>query len=180
MAAGTLAVVGTVERGPRAPAEGTGGETRRTEVVSVHGLDFERLATDRQRGCDPPHAVGEIEAFLSEYGCEDLRRSSLRTTVDGSPVAVSVAAVSFADDADTTAFRDLAETPGTGTFADPAAEGDRWPGDTPDFADAAFRTALRDHTVMLVLADTPDDASTANGQAAVRAAEAALAVPLEG
>ncbi|MFF5988941.1 hypothetical protein [Prauserella flavalba] len=148
-----------------------------TAVTTAGGVEF----TERAAGADDdcaPHATGDLQVALEESGCTGVRRASFDTTVDGTTVAVSVAALAFADEASAQEFLQLADTPGSGTIIDFATETRRWPGDVPAFANAAYAGALDGSTVRLVLTCLLDGASRPDDPRLTDTAKAALKLPL--
>ncbi|MEU6642246.1 hypothetical protein ABZ863_06815 [Saccharomonospora sp. NPDC046836] len=146
-------------------------------VVRAGGIEFTEQATGSTVDC-AQHAVGDLQVRLDDGGCAALRRGSFVTTVDGRPVAVSVAALTFADEAQAAAFQELADTPGTGVITDVATDTGRWPDASPSFADAAYTSSLDGITVRLVLACPLAGPSPVDDPALTEVAEAAQAIPL--
>ncbi|TKG71426.1 sensor domain-containing protein [Prauserella endophytica] len=146
-------------------------------VTTAGGVEF----TERAAGADDdcaPHATGDLQVALEESGCTGVRRASFDTTVDGATVAVSVAALAFPDEASAQEFLRLADTPGSGTITDLATETERWPGDVPAFANAAYAGALDGSTVRFVLTCLLDGASRPDDPRLTDTAKAALKLPL--
>lgn len=148
-------------------------------VVSAAGIEFTQHAGDSDDEC-ARHALGELQVFLDTSGCTQVWRGSYQARVAGKPVAVSVAALTFPDGEEATAFHTLADTPGSGVLIDVAAERERWPGEPPSFENAAYASESRGRTVLLVLACARTGQSTPDDPALVQAAEAALQLPREG
>ncbi|NIJ13539.1 hypothetical protein FHU38_003883 [Saccharomonospora amisosensis] len=148
-------------------------------VVTAAGVEF----TEHARGDDAEcarHALGELQVFLDTSGCSRVWRGSYQARVAGKAVAVSVAALTFSDEPEATAFHTLADTPGSGVLIDLAAERAGWPGEPPSFANAAYASERQGSTVLLVLACPRTGASTPDDPALVTAAEAALRLPGRG
>lgn len=154
-------------------------DARATPVVSVEGIAFAEHASGSDSEC-ARHALGELQVFLDTSGCTRVWRGSYQARVAGKPVAVSVAALTFAGDTEATAFHTLAETPGSGVLIDLAAERGRWPGQPPSFENSAYASRLRGRTVLLVLACSRTGQSTPDDPALVEAAQAALRLPRQG
>lgn len=146
-------------------------------MVTTGGVRFTERATDAATDC-AAHATGDVQARLAEGGCEGLRRGSYEATLNGTRVAVSVAALTFADERQAAGFRELADTPGTGTVTDLATEAGRWPEPAPSFAGAAYLSSVSGVTVRIVLACRRDGQSRPDDEVLADAARAALGIPL--
>lgn len=136
------------------------------------GLEFTQRAAQITEKC-AAHAVGDLKVTLADGGCTELRRGSFATTVRGTDVVVSVAALTFTDRQAAQRFLEVADTPGTGTIRDLATASQRWARPMPDWSGAAYVSDLEGATVRLVLASPRDRASTDEPEVA-DAAEAAL------
>lgn len=160
---------------PASPSQHSVGEEA---TVTVNGVAFTRIAHDRSTLCQPHHAVGDVQAYLTEHGCAELRRGSFTTVLDGRVVAVSLGSVTFTDDTVAAEFHTLAEEPGTGALTDTATQAGRWREPAPKFADAAYLTRREDTTVRLVLADPVEGETEPGDDLPLRVAQAALELPL--
>ncbi|WP_199430250.1 hypothetical protein [Qaidamihabitans albus] len=151
---------------------------RRTPpVVPAGGTDFTQRATAVQQEC-AAHAEGDLQASLRRTGCVHLRRGSYETEVDGRQIAVSVAAVTFADEQQAQEFLALADTPGSGTITDVATETASWPRPVPAFTDAAYASAVNGSAVHLALSCPVEGPSNPDDTELGKAARAALEIPL--
>lgn len=139
------------------------------QVVNNIPLIERAVATDTRCAA---HAVGDLQASLQRTACVNMRRGSFEATVDGKPVAVSVAAVTFADSATASAFKEAADTPGGGSMIDLAAETGKWQRNPKFDGTAAYVSSATGTEVRLVLAAWFDQASTADDPALLRAAKA--------
>ncbi|PRX48456.1 hypothetical protein B0I33_104272 [Prauserella shujinwangii] len=156
-----------------------GGEPgdRPPTVVPAGGLDFTERATASDSRC-APHATGDLQVALREHGCVRLHRGSYDTTVDGTLIAVSFAAITFADDATAAEFLAVAETPGSGTVEDLATRTGDWPDPAPTFANAAFAAAADGPTVRLTLSGPLRGAAEPGDAGLAKVARAALELPV--
>ncbi|TNC22382.1 hypothetical protein [Amycolatopsis alkalitolerans] len=137
----------------------------------VDGIAFIQRAGASDNQC-AAHAVGDLQASLQKTPCLTMRRASFEATVDGRPVAVSVAVITFRDSAAASAFKKDADTPGGGSISDLAGETGKWPS-TPHFdGTAAYVSSVRGTEVRLALAAWFDQASTADDPALLQAARA--------
>lgn len=151
----------------------SGGDTDGGPVrTSAGGLEFTQRAAQLTEEC-ADHAVGDLSVALADGGCTELRRGSFTTTVRGTDVAVSVAALTFTDRQAAQRFLEVADTPGTGTIRDLATTSGRWAPPPPDWSGAAYVSDLEGSTVRLVLA-SPRDRAPAESPEVTEAAEAAL------
>jgi hypothetical protein len=146
--------------------------------VTAGGVTFTPVAHEHSATCEPRHAVGDVQVYLTQHGCADLRRGSFTSGSDGRAVAVSVGAVTFADDTVAAEFHTLAELPGTGTLTDIATQTGQWPTPVPEFADAAYLTRREGTTVRLVLVDPLAEETEPGDDLPLRVARAALELPL--
>ncbi|GAA1203452.1 hypothetical protein [Prauserella alba] len=151
-----------------------GGDSEEAGPVRMEagGLEFTQRAAQLTEEC-ADHAVGDLSVALADGGCTELRRGSFGTTVRGTDVAVSVAALTFTDEQAAQRFLEVADTPGTGTIRDLATTSGRWAPPAPDWSGAAYVSDLEGSTVRLVLASPRDRASQDSPEVA-DAAEAAL------
>lgn len=124
------------------------------------------------------HGFGDVQASLGRTSCSEVRRGSFDATVDGKKAAVSVAVVSFPDTRTADEFRKVADNPGGGGIIDVATEQSKWDGAVPRFEGAAYASALDGKSVRLVQAVWAAGTSTPEDPALVRAAKAALTVPI--
>ncbi|GAB3567411.1 hypothetical protein GCM10027445_15660 [Amycolatopsis endophytica] len=141
---------------------------------AVAGVQFTKRASGSERTC-AARAYGDLQAQLQVTGCAGMERGSFEATVDGRPVAVSVAVLTFASDEQATAFKQLADTPGSGGISDLATETHQWPRE-PDVDGAAYQSAISGAAVRLVLAAHLDGPSAPDDPTLLRAAGAALGV----
>ncbi|WP_431929091.1 hypothetical protein [Amycolatopsis tucumanensis] len=141
---------------------------------AVAGIEFTKRASGTERTC-AARAYGDLQARLQASGCAGMERGSFEATVDGRAVAVSVAVLTFGSDEQAAAFKQLADTPGSGGIADLATETHQWPRE-PDTAGAAYQSAISGPAVRLVLAAYVDGKSAPDDPALLRAAGAALGV----
>ncbi|AIJ25283.1 hypothetical protein [Amycolatopsis methanolica] len=141
---------------------------------AVAGIEFTKRASGTERTC-AARAYGDLQARLQASGCAGMERGSFEATVDGRAVAVSVAVLTFGSDEQAAAFKQLADTPGSGGIADLATETHQWPRE-PDTAGAAYQSTISGPAVRLVLAAYVDGQSSPDDPALLRAAGAALGV----
>ncbi|GLY66092.1 hypothetical protein [Amycolatopsis taiwanensis] len=166
----TAIVLATTRSGDSAqPAPSTAPRAQ-----TVQGFQFLERASGTQQSC-AEHAYGDLQASLQRAACTMMRRGSFETTVDGKPVAVSIAVVYFGDETAATAFKAVADTPGGGGVTDVATEAGKW-SRTPQFAGAAYASAITGTAVRLVLTSWFDSASSASDPNLVEVAHLALSV----
>ncbi|HET6503602.1 MAG TPA: hypothetical protein VFG87_22865 [Amycolatopsis sp.] len=142
----------------------------------VQGLQFLPHAMASDQAC-AQHAYGDVQASLQQAPCATMRRASFETSVDGRPVAVSIAVVYFGDETTATAFQNTADTPGGGGMNDLASETGKWPRPV-SFAGAAYASALTGTAVRLVQAVWFDGTSSPSDPALAQVAHSALNVQL--
>lgn len=147
-------------------------------VVPAGGLQFTERAAGSHSDC-AKYASGDLQVALSGGGCVELRRGSYETTMAGRRIAVSVAWLTFADEAAATGFHDLARTPGSGAITDIATQTRRWPEPAPRFANAAYVTSAEGATVRLVQAAALHGPSTPDDRNLIAAAQAAIDLELK-
>ncbi|WP_236788904.1 hypothetical protein [Amycolatopsis sp. GM8] len=145
------------------------------QVVDGISLIQRAAATDSKCAA---HAVGDLQASLQKTPCVTMQRASFEGTVNGKPVAVSVAIVTFRDPETASAFKKTADTPGGGGVTDLAGETGKWPR-TPHFdGTAAYVGVVSGTEVRLALAAWFDQPSTADDPALLRAAQAGVAAKI--
>ncbi|HTI23898.1 MAG TPA: hypothetical protein VL652_23070 [Kutzneria sp.] len=137
---GALAVgsiVAALTSGGTAPAapQASGGYTR------VDGVD------DGSRCAD--HAYGDVQVWLGQNQCVDLRRWNYRAENAGTPAGVAIAEIRFAAAEPAAQFQTLAQQPGAGGITELLKERP-WPGGPTTFDRAAFTSNRSGGTVRLV------------------------------
>ncbi|MDX3194383.1 hypothetical protein PV458_38820, partial [Streptomyces sp. MN03-5084-2B] len=144
----------------------------------VRGLQFALRAAGGDQRC-ASHAFGDAQASLQQTSCSGVNRASYAATVDGRSGAVTVGVVDFPDAAQAAAFKAVADTPGGGGVLDLATETGQWGATpTPRFENAAYASKLDGSSVRLVQAVWAPGPSTPDDPGLVRAAEAALDLPV--
>lgn len=119
---------------PAAPQASSG-------YIRVDGVD------DGSRCAD--HAYGDVQAWLGQNQCVDLRRWNYRAENAGNPAGVAVAEIRFATAEPAVQFQTLAEQPGAGGITELLKERP-WPGGPTSFDRAAFTSNRTGGTVRLV------------------------------
>jgi hypothetical protein len=119
---------------PAAPQASSG-------YIRVDGVD------DGSRCAD--HAYGDVQAWLGQNPCVDLRRWNYRAENAGNPAGVAVAEIRFATAEPAAQFQTLAEQPGAGGITELLKERP-WPGGPTSFDRAAFTSNRTGGTVRLV------------------------------
>jgi hypothetical protein len=119
---------------PAAPQASSG-------YIRVDGVD------DGARCAD--HAYGDVQAWLGQNQCVDLRRWNYRAENAGNPAGVAVAEIRFATAEPAVQFQTLAEQPGAGGITELLKERP-WPGGPTSFDRAAFTSNRTGGTVRLV------------------------------
>ena len=106
----------------------SGGDEPQTAQASatpasqaVQGYQFLPRAAASDQQC-AAHAFGDVQASLQQTACTTMRRGSYETSVNGRPVAVSIAVVYFNDESAAGAFKKAADTAGGGGVTDLATE----------------------------------------------------------
>ncbi|SFB59239.1 hypothetical protein SAMN05216266_12357 [Amycolatopsis marina] len=146
-------------------------------VQTIDGLPLTTVAVATAGRC-APHATGELQRALRTEDCTGLTRGSFTTTAGGRRVAVSVAELTFTEQARAEEIKQLSDTPGNGAMTDLATETGRWSAPEPGFAGAAYTSDAGAAEVRVVQAGWVDGAADPLDPALVRAAEAGLAVSL--
>ena len=96
------------------------------------------------------HAYGDVQVWLSQHPCVDLRRWSYSAHSGGQPAGVSVAELTFTGPDPATQFQQIAEQPGAGGVNELLREGRHWAGGPASFDRAAFSSSRSGGTVRLV------------------------------
>jgi len=172
VAAVVIAVGGSGDEPGAAPPSSAAPPAPARQAVA--GVAFTERASGTARTC-AASAYGDLQAQLQVGGCAGMERGSFEASVDGRPVAVSVAVLTFAGDEQAAAFKELADTPGSGGITDLATETHQWPRE-PDVDGAVYRSAISGPAVRLVLAAHLDGRSSPDDPVLIRAAGAALGV----
>jgi hypothetical protein len=163
---------GKAARPATTPAPPVASTSKRAE-----GIQFTATAAGTDQRC-ASHGFGDVQASLQRTSCNAVRRGSFSAKVDGRPAAVTVAVVEFADARQAQDFKMVADTPGGGGIIDIAEETGRWPGEAPRFEGAAYTSSLDGSSVRLVQAGWVPGPSKPGDQGLLRAAEAALDLPI--
>jgi hypothetical protein len=114
----------------------------------VGGVSFHPEGSARDGDCTS-HAYGDVQVWLAGHPCTGLVRSVYQTDSGGRAAAVALAEVSFADQANATAFATLANTDGSGGITDLATDGSAWHGGPASFDNAAYTVIVQGTSVRL-------------------------------
>jgi hypothetical protein len=166
-------------------ANGSAGASPSTPAASaptstgkpVESTRFTLQASSSDQKC-ASHGFGDVQASLQQTSCSGVTRGSFAALVDGRPAAATVAIVAFPDAKQATDFRAIADTPGGGGIIDVATETGKWTSGTPQFDGAAYASSLSGNSVRLVEVAWYPGPSTPDDPALVRAAKAALDLPI--
>jgi hypothetical protein len=146
---------------PTEPSTAAQSDTTSTEPSSTsptQGLQPQGRPVDD--GECAAHAFGQVADYLTQVGCNDLRRVLLTTDVDGRPVLISVAEVRLTDSSMNAEFVSLITADGTGNINTLLADGYTFPGAPETFAhDPTFFAAQESDglTVEVLMAMWTDD-----------------------
>ncbi|HEY4020524.1 MAG TPA: hypothetical protein VGM75_17665 [Pseudonocardiaceae bacterium] len=135
--------------GSDAPSSaGSPSSTRQPAPVTVHGAAFTPQASAQDATC-AGSAYGDVQVWLTTHPCQ-LARSLYSTDVNGQPVAVSMAVLSFPDPTSASSFVSVANAPGSGSITDLVADGKGWAGGPKSFDNAVYSVTAQGSTVRLV------------------------------
>jgi hypothetical protein len=143
----------------------------------VEAIRFTATASGADQRC-ASHGFGAVQGSLQRTSCAAVRRGSFTATIDGRESAVTVAIVQFANAAQATDFKTIADTPGGGGIVDIATETSKWPGSGSVFEGAAYCSAFAGSSVWLVQAVWLSGPSTPDDPGLIRAAKSALDLPI--
>ncbi|MEC3979392.1 hypothetical protein [Amycolatopsis sp. H20-H5] len=143
----------------------------------VENIQFTSRAIAADQKC-ASHGFGDVQASLQRTSCAEVRRASFAATIDGRQAAVSVGIVEFASAEQASAFKDVADTPGSGGLLDLATETGQWEAEAPRFDGAAYQSLIDGKSVRLVQVVWVPGPSAPDDPGLVRAAKAALNLPV--
>jgi hypothetical protein len=143
----------------------------------VENIQFTSRATAADQKC-ASHGFGDVQASLQRTSCAGVKRASFAATIDGRQAAVSVGIVEFASAEQANEFKDVADTPGGGGVLDLATETGQWDNGVPQFDGAAYQSSIDGKSVRLVQVVWVPGPSTPDDPGLVRAAKAALDLPV--
>ncbi|TDP96157.1 hypothetical protein [Labedaea rhizosphaerae] len=124
----------------------------RTDANAMPGLsDGDFVAKDTTQDADcAADTTGDMQAWLQQHGCDRLLRARYVVAVNGKQAAVLLAVLSFPDNATAASFKVVADTPGSGTVLDPAAQGKPWPQALkPSFDSAGYGSQANGTSVVI-------------------------------
>ncbi|WP_344867903.1 hypothetical protein [Amycolatopsis ultiminotia] len=160
-----------------APASSAAPSSSAPPSSATPSLGFQPLASSADQRC-ASHAFGDVQASLQQTSCSAVRRASYTAEVDGRPAAVTVAVVEFADSAQASHFKEIADNPGGGGILDVATETGKWPNAAPQFDGAAYASKIEGKGVRLVQVVWTPGPSTPDDPGLARAANGALDLSL--
>ncbi|WP_191258539.1 hypothetical protein [Amycolatopsis oliviviridis] len=146
---------------------------------AVENIQFTSRASAADQKC-ASHAYGDVQSSLQQTSCSAVKRASFASSVDGRAAAVTIAVVEFPNTEQATAFKAAADNPGGGGILDVATETNQWQGDVPVFEGAAYQSSLDGKAVRLIQVVWVPGPSTPDDPGLVRAAKAALELPVNG
>ncbi|MFT7837374.1 hypothetical protein Q5530_14600 [Saccharothrix sp. BKS2] len=150
--------------------------TARPTTVVVDGRNFSPRGADRTDDC-AGHAFGDVQAWLSEHMCMQLRRAQYETAVDGRRVGVAVAELSLPDAQRAGELHSVATTAGAGGVIALVREGRGWPGGPVSFDRSALRSTTKGGQVRIAQAVWAEGESDGGDPALGQVAEQALRLP---
>jgi hypothetical protein len=172
---------GSEQKPPRAAAAPTSATASPVPGTStpqpVEAIQFTATASGADQRC-ASHGFGAVQGSLQRTSCAAVRRGSFAATIDGREAAVTVAIVEFANAAQATGFKTIADTPGGGGILDIATETSKSPASVPVFEGAAYCSAFAGSSVRLVQAVWLSGPSTPDDPGLIRAAKSALDLPI--
>jgi hypothetical protein len=117
-------------------------------AVTVHGTAFTPQSSAHDANC-ANSAYGDVQVWLTTHSCQ-LARTLYSATVNGQPVAVAMAVLSFPDPTSASSFVSVANSPGSGSITDLIADGKGWTGGPKSFDNAAYSVTAQGPNVRLV------------------------------
>lgn len=168
--------------GAKAPPSTTTGPAKPPKPASnaTPGLsdsDFVAKGTVQDADC-AADTTGDVQFWLQQHGCDRLLRARYVVTVDGKQAAVLLAVLSFPDSGTATAFKAVADTPGSGAVTDPAAQGKPWPeGLKPNFDSAGYASQVNGASVLVAQTTWVQAQAKPNDQALAALAQRATQLP---
>jgi hypothetical protein len=132
---------------PTGPAKPTRPGANATPGLDDSDFASKGVVQDADCAAD---TTGDIQVWLEQHGCDRLLRARYLVTVDGKQAAVLLTVLAFPDDGTATAFKGVADTPGSGAVLDPAAQGKPWPeGLKPNFDSAGYASKANGGSVLI-------------------------------
>ncbi|MFJ6674274.1 hypothetical protein ACIQMJ_24465 [Actinosynnema sp. NPDC091369] len=111
-------------------------------TVVVDGRNFTPRGADRTDDC-AGHAFGDVQAWLAQHVCMQLRRAQYETTVDGRRAGVAVAELSLPDATRAAELHAIASVAGAGGVTPLVKEGRAWPGGPTSFDRSAITVSAK-------------------------------------
>jgi hypothetical protein len=134
--------------GSDSPSSAGSTSSAKPTPVTVHGSAFTPQAAAQDSTC-AASAYGDVQVWLTTHNCT-LARSLYSTEVNGQPVAVAMAVLSFTDPTSASSFVSVANAPGSGSVTDLVADGKGWAGGPKSFDNAVYSVTAQGSTVRLV------------------------------
>ncbi|MCE6997787.1 hypothetical protein LZG04_23735 [Saccharothrix sp. S26] len=116
--------------------------TPQPTTVVVDGRSFTPRGADRTDDC-AGHAFGDVQVWLSQHVCMQLRRAQYETTVDGRRAGVAIAELSLPDATRAGELHAIASVAGAGGVTPLVAEGRTWPGGPASFDRSAIDVSAK-------------------------------------
>lgn len=159
------------------PSEKKSAQQAKPTRYAISGIEYREVAAAVERACDA-HTYGDVQAALQKTPCTGMRLGSYLASVSGKQAAVSVAVVEFANPAQASKLKKLADRAGSGGAADVANMRQRWPDGTYSFHNAVYRSEVSENAVRLVRTAWIGEQSSPDDDVLARIAETAFDVPL--
>ena len=137
-----IALVISLTPGDTADSSTSPTPTQQPTTVVVDGRNFTPRGADRTDDC-AGHAFGDVQAWLSQHVCMQLRRAQYETTVDGRKAGVAIAELSLPDAARAAELHAIAAVAGAGGVTPLVGEGREWPGGPASFDRSAITVAAK-------------------------------------
>ncbi|MFD0205715.1 MULTISPECIES: hypothetical protein [Saccharothrix] len=137
-----VALIISLSAGDRADSSTSSSPTPQPTTVVVDGRNFSPRGADRTDDC-AGHAFGDVQAWLSEHVCMQLRRAQYETTVDGRRAGVAIAELSLPDATRAGELQAIASVAGAGGVTPLVKEGRGWEGGPASFDRSAGKVSVK-------------------------------------
>ncbi|MBP2334325.1 hypothetical protein JOF41_000503 [Saccharothrix coeruleofusca] len=171
-----VAIVVAVSSGDASDASPPADAPPEPTTVVVDGRNFTPRGAALSEDC-AAHAFGDVQAWLADHECAELRRAQYETAVDGRAVGVAVAELSLPDPARAAELHGLASAAGTGGITALVKEGKSWEGGPSSFDRSAIRVVAKGAKVRVAQAVWARDGSDPADPVLAAVAEEALRLP---
>jgi hypothetical protein len=120
------------------------------QTATVDGTNYTRADSSDDGTACAQHSYGDVQVWLGQHHCSDLKRWSYTADLGGQSAGLSVAEVSFVTGEAAAQFQQLAAQPGAGGVSELVREGRTWQGGPASFDKAAFGASVAGSKVRLV------------------------------